>query len=152
MNIKPIIIISGEPYGVFNEIFFKIKKKNYFKKPIILIGSKNILLKQIKKLKYNFKINLLDIKNIKINKLKKDKKTINLINVDFIHTKNNRIIKNYIESCFNISLNIISKYKCAGIINGPINKKTFLNYKYPGVTEYLAKKYKIKKFAMLIFS
>ena len=27
MNIKPIIIVSGEPYGVFNEIFFKVKKK-----------------------------------------------------------------------------------------------------------------------------
>ena len=27
MNIKPIIIVSGEPYGIFNEIFLKVKKK-----------------------------------------------------------------------------------------------------------------------------
>ena len=27
MNTKPIIIISGEPLGVFNEIFLKILKK-----------------------------------------------------------------------------------------------------------------------------
>ena len=40
MNIKPIIIISGEPYGVFNEIFFKVKKKTLFKQPIILMALK----------------------------------------------------------------------------------------------------------------
>ena len=32
MNNKPIIIVNGEPYSIFLEIFFKSKKKNYFKK------------------------------------------------------------------------------------------------------------------------
>ena len=152
MNIRPIIIISGEPYGIFNEIFLKVKKKNFFKKPIILIGSKKILLKQNNKIKHNFKLNLLNIKDIRIDKLKKDKLTINLIDVDLSLKEKNKAIRNYIEKCFKIGLNIISKYRCAGLINGPVNKKTFLNYKYPGVTEYLAKKIKVKKFAMLIYS
>ena len=34
MNFKPIIIVSGEPYSIFLEIFFKIKK-NKFKRIII---------------------------------------------------------------------------------------------------------------------
>ena len=37
-------------------------------------------------------------------------------------------------------------------INGPISKKYFLKKKYLGVTEYLAKKTKRKKFAMLIYN
>ena len=31
-------------------------------------------------------------------------------------------------------------------------KKNFLNNKYLGITEYIAKKFKIKKFAMLIYN
>ena len=49
MSFKPIIIVSGEPYGIFNEIFLKVIKKYSFKKPIILIGSKKNLLKEAKK-------------------------------------------------------------------------------------------------------
>ena len=98
MNIRPIIIISGEPYGIFNEIFLKVKKKNFFKKPIILIGSKKILLKQNNKIKHNFKLNLLNIKDIRIDKLKKDKLTINLIDVDLSLKEKNKAIRNYIEN------------------------------------------------------
>ena len=39
MNHKAIIVVLGEPYSIFSEIFFKIFKSNYFsslKKPIIL--------------------------------------------------------------------------------------------------------------------
>ena len=46
MKNKPLIIVSGEPYSIFSEIFFKIFKSSYYKKykrPIILIGSKNII-------------------------------------------------------------------------------------------------------------
>ena len=50
MKNKPIIIISGEPYSIFLEIFFKIFKtklvKNY-RRPIILIGSSNLVKMQI---------------------------------------------------------------------------------------------------------
>ena len=44
MNYKPIIVVAGEPYSVFSEIFFKAKKNYRFKRPIILIASKTLLL------------------------------------------------------------------------------------------------------------
>ena len=48
---KNIVIIAGEPYSVFSEIigkYFRNKKK--FKKKIIIIVNKNLLIKQLKKL------------------------------------------------------------------------------------------------------
>tara|TARA_Y100000591_G_C21828287_1_gene698008 strand:- start:140 stop:1108 length:969 start_codon:yes stop_codon:yes gene_type:complete len=156
MNIKPIIIVSGEPYGVFNEIFLKIKKKHHFRNPILLIGSKNILKNQMNKLKLNFNLNLVDVNLLNNKTLKKiNNKYINLIDVNLpLVRKSNskKIIKEYIGNCFNIGFKIISNYEVAGFINGPVNKKNFLNYKFPGVTEYLAKKFKVKNYAMLIFN
>ena len=35
MKNEPIIIVAGEPYSIFLEIFFKSVKRNIFKKPII---------------------------------------------------------------------------------------------------------------------
>ena len=83
MKIKPIIIVAGEPYSIFLEIFFKVFKSKFYKKykqPIILIGSKNLVKMQMKKMNFNFKINLLEknfIKNLSINN-----KKINLIDVE----------------------------------------------------------------------
>ena len=49
MKNKPIILIAGEPYSIFFEIFFKSLKNKNIKKirsnPIILIGSKKLLIK-----------------------------------------------------------------------------------------------------------
>ena len=50
MKIKPIIIVAGEPYGVFLEIFFKTlnnKKIKTYKTPILIIASYDLLLKQL---------------------------------------------------------------------------------------------------------
>ena len=71
MNYKPIIVLAGEPYSVFLEIFFKAKKKNNLKKPIILIVSKKLLTQQMKKLNFDFKINLVDKNNINFSVLNK---------------------------------------------------------------------------------
>ncbi len=153
MNSKPIVIISGEPFGVFNEIFLKIRDKNFFKKPLILIGSKKILLDQAKKYKRNVSLNLVDINRLNLKKI--NNKKINLIDIDLEIKKkfsSKKEIKNYIKKCFEIGLNLIRKHKCAGLINGPINKKTFLNFKFPGITEYLAVNFKCKDYAMLIFT
>ncbi len=153
MNTKPIIIVSGEPYGVFNEIFLKVNKKKNFKKPIILIGSKKLLYQEAKKYKYKIDINLLDL--VKLNLKKINNKKINLINVNFTLNKKKNLnieIKRYIQKCFNIGINLIKNHDCSGLINGPINKKTFLNYQYPGITEYLALKFKSKTCAMLIYT
>ena len=81
MSKTPIIIVSGEPNSIFLEIFFKILKKNNFKKPIILIVSLDLFKKQMKKFNFNFKINLLNKKITAIDKIKK--KEINIINIDF---------------------------------------------------------------------
>jgi len=153
VNKKPIIVVSGEPYSIFFEIFFKSKKKINLKRPIILIGSKKLLIKQMFKLKFNFGINLIPKVNIDFDLL--DNKKINLIDVNFkfkktfdkITTKSN----SYINKSFEIALKILQKEKCAGLINGPISKKYFLKGKTLGVTEYLLKKTKVENVAMLIF-
>ena len=155
MSNKPIIIVGGEPYGVFFEIFFKSKKKINLKRPIILIASKKLILLQMKKLGFNFKINTIDENKVNFDLL--DKKKINLINVDFQFSKIFDKISNksnsYINQSFNIALKILKENKCAGLINGPVSKKNFLQGKYLGITEFLASKKNIKdNFAMLIYN
>ena len=138
-NLNPILIVAGEPYSVFLELFFKTKKKN---KNIILIVSKKLLQMQMKRLNFDYKINELEINKIKLNKLQKNK--INIVNVDFKFKKTFDKItnksNNYIEKCFIVALDLIKKYKFSGLINGPISKKHFLKGKNLGITEYLAKK------------
>jgi 4-hydroxythreonine-4-phosphate dehydrogenase len=154
MNKRPIIIVSGEPNSIFLEIFFKSIKKIKLKRPLIIIVSKELLIKQMKILGFNYKINLID-KNYKdFNKL--NNKKINLINVNFnfkkpfekISTKSNT----YINNSFKIALKILKTNKLTKFINGPISKKSFLKGKTLGITEYLAKKTKSKEVAMLIFN
>ena len=59
MDNKPIIIVAGEPNSVFLEIFFKSLGSNNFKNPLVIICSKSLLLEQMKRLKFNFKINII---------------------------------------------------------------------------------------------
>ena len=73
MNYKPIILVGGEPYSIFFEIFFKSLNKKNYKSPIILIASKNLLIKQMKKMNFNFKLNELKKDNIDFKSLKKKK-------------------------------------------------------------------------------
>jgi Pyridoxal phosphate biosynthesis protein len=158
MNNKPVIIVSGEPYSVFLEIFFKILKSNFlsnYKKPLILIASKNLVEMQMKKMNFSFKINL--IKPNQISKIKLNNTQINLIDVKLnfkkpfgkISTKSSK----YINKCFDIGIKIMRNKKGFALINGPISKKHFLKNKFVGVTEYLA--YKTKKInneVMLIYN
>ncbi|MDA7713894.1 4-hydroxythreonine-4-phosphate dehydrogenase PdxA [Candidatus Pelagibacter sp.] len=154
MNKKPIIIVSAEPYSVFLEIFFKSKKKIELKRPVILIASKKLVIKQMLKLKFNFKINLISQNKINFDLL--DNEKINLIHVNFkfkktfdsISAKSNP----YINKSFDIALKILKEKNCAGLINGPISKKTFLKGESLGITEYLAKKTKTEDVVMLIFN
>ena len=111
MNYKPILIIGGEPNSVFFEIFFKTIKKNRFKSPLIIIASKNILIKQMKALKFKFNINVIDINYKFLNQLNNQK--INIINVDYAQKKifEDISIKSniYIDKCFKIALEIMKK-------------------------------------------
>ena len=153
MNYKPILIISGEPNSIFLEIFFKSLKIK-IKNPIILIASKKLLKLQMNKLNFKKKINILNPDKIDAYKL--DNKSINLVDVNYnpkkafekISKKSNR----YITNCFKIAFELIKKYKINKLINGPINKKTFLNKNYLGITEYISKNFNIQNNAMLIYN
>ena len=153
MNYKPIIVVAGEPNSIFLEIFFKAKKKYNFKKPIILIVSKKLLLEQMKKLNFNFEINDVDIK--KSLNLKNKNNIINIININYefkkCFDKISRKSNSYIEKSFKIALKLLKKNEFSGLINGPISKKNFLREKFPGITEYLGNKEK-SKVAMLIYN
>ncbi len=113
MSIKPILIVAGEPNSVFLEIFFKSIKKINYSSPLIIIVSKKLLVKQMIKLGFKYKINLIE-KNYKdFSKL--NNKKINLINVNYDFKKPFEKItvrsNNYINNCFNIALEILKKKK-----------------------------------------
>jgi len=153
MNINLIVIALGEPNSTFSEILFKyFSSKNYNKinKRIVLIGNKNLLIKQMKKLKYRLFFNeIFELKNAK-------RKLINIINVNYKFKKTFTNISmssnNYIKKCFDLSLKVIKNNKSVGFINGPISKKHFLKKKYPGITEYFSKKTYSNKQVMLIYN
>ncbi len=153
MNTKIILIVLGEPNSTFSEIllkYFNSKSFTKIKNKIVLIGNNKLFQKQMKKLKYKIKLN--EITNIE-NSLKKK---INIINVDY-KFKNafSEISKHsikYIEDCFNIGLKLIKDNKAFGLINGPISKRHFLKKKFPGITEYIAKKTNSIDPVMLIYN
>tara|TARA_Y100000590_G_scaffold467121_1_gene644875 strand:- start:1046 stop:2023 length:978 start_codon:yes stop_codon:yes gene_type:complete len=142
MKFRPIILVAGEPKSVFLELLFKIYKSNFFKtykRPIVLVASKQLILKQMKIL--NYKIKITDIYEKEINRKHLNNKSINLINIDFEYNyKFNYKTKKYITNCFKKALSIMSNNSCFALINGPISKINFLEKKYLGITEYLSKK------------
>ena len=154
MNRQPIIIVAGEPNSVFLEIFFKSLKLNTYKSPLIIVVSKKLLKEQMKKLGFNIEINDIDKKLKDFSQL--NNKEINLINIDYdfkkcfdkITSKSNK----YIEETFKTALYVMKKNSFSKFINGPVSKKSFLKGKTLGITEYLAKKTKKNKVAMLIFN
>lgn len=154
MNYKPILIVAGEPNSIFNEILIKSLKKKKIKSPIILIVSIKVFKLQMKKLKLDYPYQI--FKNEDINGKKIDNKKLIIIDVDYnaknafekISSRSNR----YIEECFKIALKLIKLGYTDKFINGPISKKHFLKNKFLGITEYLARKTKSKKYAMLIYN
>ena len=154
MNYKPIIIVAGEPNSIFLEIFFKALKYKKYKSPMILICSLKILNLQMEKFKIKKKINLLEISKLKSYNL--NNKSINLINVNFNQKKVFEKISNtsnrYIQNCFEVAFDLIKNQYSNKFINGPISKKSFLNKKFLGITEFIAKKFSTKRNAMLIYN
>jgi len=154
MNIKPILIAHEETNSVILEIFFKSLKYKRFKNPLILICSQKILKFQMKKLKFKMDIKILN--SSLLHKIKLNNKTINIIDINYdgsvrlqkISNKSNK----YIADCFETSLKILESGITNKFINGPISKNSFLNKKFLGITEYLAKKSKANKNAMLIYN
>ncbi len=152
MNIKYIFIVLGEPYSIFSELIGKyIYKNKKFNKKIILIGSKKLIERQLRSLKYKYILN-------KIEHLSESKKSqINIINIDFkfkkkfdkISNKSNKYIEESFNKFFEISKNEENNFV---LINGPISKKTFLKKKFLGITEYLSQKTNSNNEVMLIYN
>ena len=153
MNSNRILIVLGEPNSIFSEVLFKYFKLEKLKKNnsiIILIGSKKLIYKQMKKLGYNFYIN-------QINDIKKaTKQEINLINIDYkfkkTFSKISGLSNKYIENSFAKAFELIKLYKISKLINGPISKKHFLRKKFSGITEYVGFKTNTKDPVMLIYN
>ena len=144
MNSSPILIVPGEKKSIFFEIFFKSIKSKKITSPLILVCSKKILDKEIKQNNFNIKIELINL--AQITKKKFNKKRLYIIDI------NNHNSKNYIQECFSLAFKIIKQGLSNKLINGPINKSKTLKKKHLGMTEYIAKNFNQKKFAMLIYN
>ncbi len=154
MKIKPIILVAGEPKSIFFEIFFKAIKKNKYRSPLILICCKKKLVKEMKKNLFKKKLKILNLNNLKNAYI--DNKTINLIDVQLQNSSfprlDRKFKKEYIKNSFDIAFKLIRNGFTYKLINGPINKSSFLDKKYLGITEYVSKKFNKKNVGMLIFN
>jgi len=135
-------ILLGEPNSINYEIFFKsinfIKNSN---KKFFIIGNFKIL-------KENYKIKLSDFNQINIKNLDNVKK-INFIDVDF---KSKKKSFSHIKKSFDIICYLLKKNQIKKFINLPIDKSQFTKFTYPGVTEYIGKKFNIFNINMLIYN
>ena len=147
MKAKPILIVAGDPDSIFFEIFFKSIKLKRYKSPLILICNIDKLKSEMKR--FNFKKDLRVLNFTKLKKTKLDNKKINLVNIELKNTsnlnKNLKITQLYIKKSFDIAFKLIKNRYSYKLLNGPINKKNFLNSKYLGVTEYVASQFNQKK-------
>tara|TARA_B100001057_G_scaffold447164_1_gene486422 strand:- start:3408 stop:4379 length:972 start_codon:yes stop_codon:yes gene_type:complete len=155
MSYKPILIVCGEPNSVFSELLVKSLKKHKSKKPLILIGSSNLIKSQLKKLGLRLKLNPIIFNSKYLENIKKNQ--INLLDVNYNFNKPFQKIssksKYYISKCFDQAFKIIRNNEIAGLINGPISKEFFLKGRYQGITEYISNKFGIKKnYVMLIYN
>ena len=133
MKYKPLLILLGEPYSVFIELFLKTYKKyilkNNIKIPIVLVGSYQLFEAQMKYFNYKFKINLINEKNI--NKIKNNKK-INIIDVNHkfknIFEKKSSYSNTYIKNTFKISLKLLKKKNCSQLDQKMNNLKMIMKF------------------------
>ena len=125
---KTIAIITSDPnsinYEIIKKSLFFFKKRN--RNNYLFIGSKKLLLKN------SINTNILNIKNIEWNRQKK---------------------KEYLIQSFEEFINLYKEKKVHGLINLPLNKKDFLGNSFPGVTEYISKKFQCSgKETMLLYN
>ena len=144
MKNSSILVVAGEPKSIFLEIFFKSMKNKKYKSPLILICDKKILINQMKKNKIKRKLNIINY-NL-IDKYKFNNNSINLIDVEFY----NNNLKKYLNDSFELAFKLIKRNFSHKLINGPINKSTFLNKKFLGITEFISQKFKCQNTGMLI--
>ena len=150
MKSKSLIIVCGDPKGIFNEILIKTFKNKIFKGvkfSIVIIGSKKLFKKELKRLKT--KINL---KNF-YNQINLQKNNIYNIDIPFDFKKPSLAKKNsYIKKSFEVALKLLKNDDSFALINGPISKTTFLKGKFNGITEFLAFKTRSSNEVMFLFN
>ena len=107
MKNKSIVIICGDPKSTFNEILIKTLKNKIFKNiksPLIIIGSKKLLERELKK--FRTKIHLHKFED----QASLRKNNIYIIDVPLKQKKISLSKKNeYIDKSFNIGLNLLKK-------------------------------------------
>lgn len=151
---KKIILVSGDPNSINSEIIFKSFKsiRKDLRKKIILISNFNLIKEQFRNLKYNLKLNI--IKNFDEN-IEVDKLNIIDVKLNFKDPFNvsEKERSKFIIKSLNLAHNLALKKNTIGLINCPIGKN-LLNKKKIGVTEFLAKKCRIKENSesMLLFN
>tara|TARA_B100000029_G_scaffold273770_1_gene268559 strand:- start:825 stop:1793 length:969 start_codon:yes stop_codon:yes gene_type:complete len=142
---KPIAIIAGEPNSISSEIIFKTWKfkERFNHKPLLIVGSFDLLNLQKKKLKYEIKLKKID-KNFNFSDLKG--KELPIFDVKYNQKKAFQKITDrsnkYIFKCFDETLKFLKNKKIFGFINCPVYKETLFKNKHKGITEYLAQKSK----------
>ena len=149
-----IILISGDPNSINSEIIYKTWKNlnKSLRRRIYIISNFELLKKQFRNLKYSIKIN--KISNIH------EKTKHNELNVISLKLKfkkpfcvSKKEASKFVLNSLDYAHSLAIKDKKINIINCPINKNLLKKNKI-GVTEYLAKKCKVKDSseAMLIKS
>ena len=144
MNNK-IIIIGGDPNSINSEIIYKtwIKIDKKIRKNLYLVANYELLKKQYKILNYKIKLQKIDDVDEKV--ITDNLKVLNIsLNFDnpFKVSSSNSFA--YIQRSLNFAHDLSIKKKVKGIINCPINKKLISRNGNIGVTEFLARKCKIK--------
>ena len=150
MHHKPILIIPGQLDSIFFEIFFKSLKKMKIVSPLILICSIKIFKENAKNFNFKGKFKLIDSN---FAKLKLNNSNVHIIDVKLKKNKIKFKFENeYLSNCFDIAFSILKNRYTHKFLNGPINKKNFLNRKYLGVTEFISERFNKKNNGMLIYN
>ena len=149
---KKIILVGGDPQSINSEIIYKTWKKLSLqnRKNIFLVFNFDLLNKQFKVLGYKLKLKKVNsLLNTDSNKLKIIDINLNFKNCFKIPLKDS---SRYIKDSLNFAHSLGLNKEVKAIINCPIDKKLIsLAGKY-GVTEYLAKKCKIKNSEAMLIS
>ena len=148
---KKILVFSGDPNSINSEIIYKSWKKikKDIKKKIYFISNYNLLKKQFSKL--NYKIKLQKVNNINEKSYLNDIKILD-VNLKFKQPfkVNKKYASNFVRNSLNFAHRLSLDNKVMGLINCPINKNLLGKNKI-GVTEFLAKKCKVKKNSEVMF-
>ena len=141
-----ILIVAGEPKSIFLEVLFKALKKKKYRCPIILICSKKILIKHMLQNNFKKKIRILQLNQLDQYRLNNE--VINLIDIKLKFNNFNK----YLNDSFKTAFELIKKKISFKLMNGPINKSSFLKKKYLGITEYISDIFNETNTGMLIYN